>query len=691
MPLISILLLPFAFDSNLTTIWGIRVPEDAAYPRPMLVRGDASWRSLNGLWQIDTTPSSLANPPFGKELDSSILVPYPIESMLGGVHRMTDSGYAWYRLVLDLSSFGPAGCSVSDIVLLHFEASDYNTTVYLNGQHLGVHSGGYDPFFFDASAALSSRGVTGERGQHELIVGICDTTAATQATGKQAAYAFDEPEGIFYTSTSGLWGTVWTECVPSAAHIADILTTTDPTSGVVHLEVEVSSGAALAAGLNTSLWLTMLPPGLTLEVSVTTSVPCTLGTTASCNSAVIVTKAVPANAAVVSVDIQVPEPLDLWSPTSPHLYGLTLKLVQMHDHPQGPTEIDSAGSYFGLRAISMGHSTDGRAVPLLNGAPLFMIGTLDQGFWPESQYTAPTDEALRSDVQAHKTLGFNMVRKHIKMETRRWYWHCDQLGLLVWQDVPSKHDAAGLGSPVYEAWLDEMIRDVKARRSHPSIVLWVTYNEGWGQPAATPLAGNGQGEVTLGARPEPPHGSRYGENRVVGTPDTSDTQDTPDGADSVRMHADAGVVAKAPLIRWPSFLSDEGTWSTKVVDESTVEHTIATLRALDPTRLINDASGGRGLDYWVGGMHANMTDVHHYSRPEFANDANISGADPNRALVLGEYGGIDYALSGHEWAVGKCQGYTSCATAGPHISRRLLFTGMGRSRKARVGLNAVRK
>ena len=417
MPLIAVALALLAFDSNLTTTWGSKgVPEDAAYPRPMLVRGDASWRSLNGLWQIDTTPASLANPPFGKELDSSILVPYPIESMLGGVHRMTDSGYAWYRLVLDLSSFGPAGCSVSDIVLLHFEASDYNTTVYLNGQHLGVHSGGYDPFFFDASAALSSRGVTGERGQHELIVGICDTTAATQATGKQAAYAFDEPEGIFYTSTSGLWGTVWTECVPSAAHIADILTTTDPTSGVVHLEVEVSSGAALAAGLNTSLWLTVLPPGLTLEVSVTTSVPCTLGTTASCNSAVIVTKAVPANAAVVSVDIQVPEPLDLWSPTSPHLYGLTLKLVQMHDHPQGPTEIDSAGSYFGLRAISMGHSTDGRAVPLLNGAPLFMIGTLDQGFWPESQYTAPTDEALRSDVQAHKTLGFNMVRKHIKME-----------------------------------------------------------------------------------------------------------------------------------------------------------------------------------------------------------------------------------------------------------------------------------
>jgi len=524
------------------TIWGeTGVPESAAYPRPMLVRGDDTWRSLNGKWQIDTRPESLESPPFGVDLNETILVPYPIESTLSGVRRLTDQGYAWYRLSLSAAEFAPTPCAGR--TLLHFEASDWNTTVFLNGQALGHHAGGYDPFLFDVTAVLA------QSSDVELVVGTFDLTADSQATGKQRAGAFAKPGGIFYTSTSGIWGTVWTECVPSA-YLSDVASTTDPVEGRVMVEVELASDGNIPVGLRVHVAVTPSPEDSTELVSASVSVS--------------------GRSAMLSIDL--PKPVRLWNPASPELYGLSVKLMS------GDEVFDITRSYFGVRALTLGKTADGRALPLLNGQPLFMMGTLDQGFWPDGIYTAPTDEALRSDLVAHKSMGFNMVRKHIKMEPRRWYWHCDTLGLLVWQDVPSKEGSDGLGSPVYDQWLLEMQRDVKARRSHPSIVLWVTYNEGWGQTTA---------------------------------------------------------------------------------NDGTVENTIATLKEVDPSRLINDASGGRGIAFWVGGLHGDFTDVHHYSRPEFngADKWNISSADPTKALVLGEYGGILFTPPGHEWAEGKCHGY----------------------------------
>jgi len=541
---IALLPLTLSWDSPMMTVWGkTGVPEIPAYPRPMLVRGDDTWHSLNRKWQIDTHATSFEEPPFGTELDDTILVPYPIESTLGGVRRLTDEGYAWYRLVLPVTDFAP---ECAGRTLLHFEASDYNTTVFLNSNPLGFHAGGYDPFLFDVTSALASNA-----GDVELVVGTFDPTAAQQARGKQRNDAFNNPRGITYTSTSGIWGTVWTECVPAAAYIDDVATITDPVKGIVEVEIELAPGGSV-------------PQGLRIEVGVTSSPE---------DDTEIASASASFDSAHGKLAISLPSPLRLWDPTSPNLYGLTIKLVGGGDN----TLIDIARSYFGVRSLTLGRSADGHALPLFNGHPLFMMGTLDQGFWPESQYTAPTDEALRSDIVAHKDLGFNMVRKHVKMEPRRWYHHCDKLGLLVWQDVPSKDDKAGMGSPVYEQWLLEMQRDVKARRSHPSIVMWVTYNENWGQTDAA------------------------------------------------------------------------------------VEDTIASLKEVDSSRLVNDASGGGGIARWVGGLHGNFTDVHHYSRPEFDGDAarDISEADPERALVLGEYGGIMLVPEGHEWAEGKCHGYAT--------------------------------
>lgn len=567
----------YAWDSPMMTIWGeTGVPEVPAYPRPMLVRDDNSWHSLNGKWQIDTHAESLDKPPFGNELNETILVPYPIESTLGGVRRMTDTGYAWYRLSLPSTDFVPKGCSGR--MLLHFEASDWNTTVFLNGQHLGNHAGGYDPFFFDVTAALGS----GSSSNTELIVGIFDVTADTQAIGKQSAAAFDNPKGTFYTSTSGLWGTVWTECVPAAAYISDVYSITDPDKGSVTVEIEVTLG-------------TSAHDSLQIEVDVTQSPE---------DNTQIASSSVKLTGSSAKLSIDLPPPVRHWDPTSPNLYGLSIKLLG--DDVDGAAPLDTARSYFGVRSLTLGQTSDGRALPLLNGNPLFMMGTLDQGFWPDGIYTAPTDEALRSDIAAHKTLGFNMVRKHIKMEPRRWYWHCDTLGLLVWQDVPSKNDAAGMGSPVYEQWLSEMQRDVKARRSHPSIVIWVAYNEGWGQ-----TSGN-----------------------------------------------------------------------------ETIENTIATLKKVDASRLVNDASGGRGIAYWVGGLHGDFTDVHHYSPPDFDGDStyDISMADPGKALVLGEYGGIQLTPHGHEWAEGKCHGY---ANTNDRNELADLYSSYNAGLKAMVGNWAV--
>ena len=255
----------------------------------------------------------------------------------------------------------------------------------------------------------------------EIVVGVYDATAADQATGKQKVSAFSDPTGIWYTPTSGLWGTVWSEQVPFDAWLGDnVATYADPSSGAVTVEVEVklSQHEAQKQGLR----------GASLDLSVRVDVTDPSDPEAALCS---VSSLVIIGGDITVVQFQLPEGFNVWTPDAPNLYATRITLLD------SGAEVDSADSYFGAVKVTLenGLTAAGAvaAVPVVNGKPLFMMGTLDQGFWPDGNYAAPTDEALRFDLEAHKALGFNTVRKHIKMEPRTWYKHCDELGLFVWQ------------------------------------------------------------------------------------------------------------------------------------------------------------------------------------------------------------------------------------------------------------------
>jgi Glycosyl hydrolases family 2, TIM barrel domain/Glycosyl hydrolases family 2/Glycosyl hydrolases family 2, sugar binding domain len=425
----------------LLTRWAKDVRPDNAlpeYPRPQMVRKD--WVNLNGLWQFAVRPKDAARP---NQWDGQILVPFPIESALSGVmKRVATDQRLWYRRTFTRPAAHPEGR-----LLLHFGAVDWDATAWVNGKEVGSHRGGYDPFTFDVTDALKPSG------DQELVVSVSDPTdAGTQPRGKQVR----RPGGIWYTPTSGIWQTVWLEPVP-------------PT----YIQV-----------------LKIVP-----EVG---------------RERVLVTAAVANPAAGDEVELQVPgvgspdfvlgapgQPITrtvanpkLWTPDTPHLYDLRVRLVR------GGRVVDEVESYFGLRSIAVGADDKGVTRVLLNGKPLFQYGLLDQGFWPDGLYTAPTDDALKSDIEATRRLGFNLARKHVKVEPDRWYYWCDKLGLLVWQDMPSgdryirPRDPDITRTPEsarqFEAELKAMI---DALHNHPSIVMWVPFNEGWGQFDTARIAG----------------------------------------------------------------------------------------------------------------------------------------------------------------------------------------------------------
>lgn len=414
---------------RLATRWATEVdpanplPE---YPRPQLVR--ERWMSLNGVWQLAVAGEGEA-PPLGRDLPRRVLVPFAVESALSGIGEHHPR--VWYRRTFRV----PAGWT--ERVLLHFGAVDWAAEVWVNGTRVGDHRGGYDAFSFDVTDALRPGG------EQEVVVGVFDPTdAGTQPRGKQV----ERPRSIWYSPVTGIWRTVWMEPVP-AARIAALRMTPDLDASALRLSADVDGAR----------------PGDRVRA------------VARADGRIVGTAE---GAADGELRLALPRPR-LWSPDDPYLYDLRVSLLR------GGAAADSVASYFGMRSIALGRDSAGSARLLLNGEPLFQVGPLDQGWWPDGLYTAPTDEALRWDLEATKALGFNMTRKHVKVEPARWYHWADRLGLLVWQDMPSGRAGDAEGRRQFEAELGEMVRELG---NHPSIVLWVPFNEGWGQFDAPRIA-----------------------------------------------------------------------------------------------------------------------------------------------------------------------------------------------------------
>ncbi|GAB1513850.1 LamG-like jellyroll fold domain-containing protein [Actinophytocola sp. KF-1] len=409
----------------LTTPWTHLVGPDNAlpeYPRPQLTRPE--WKNLNGVWEFAGAAEGEA-PPIGESLGERILVPYPVESALSGIQRTEER--MWYRRTFDVPSRWRG-----QRLILNFGAVDYDTRVWVNGKQVTTHRGGYDSFSVDITAALKSRG------SQEIVVGVEDLTDKTwQPIGKQRQVP---DRGIFYTGSSGIWQTVWLEPVRSR-HV-------------------------------TKLDMTPRLADSSLRLTTRSNIEGTVEAVAYDKGRIVGRVRGPANE-----ELRVPVPnAKLWSPDSPFLYDLKVTLYD------GRTKVDEVGSYFGMREIGTKPGADGKLRMTLNGKILFHMSTLDQGFWPDGIHTAPTDAALRFDLEQHKVLGFNTVRKHIKVEPDRWYYHADKLGLLVWQDMPSMRTVDEEAPPAARTQFErELHTMVEQHKSWTSIVVWVPFNEGWGE------------------------------------------------------------------------------------------------------------------------------------------------------------------------------------------------------------------
>ena len=489
------------------------------YPRPQMVR--ERWANLNGFWKYAITPAD-AEPV---AMDGQILVPFAVESALSGVGRFVSENEAlWYEREFTV----PRGWN-GDRVILNFGAVDWKAEVYVDGQKAGEHTGGYTPFSFDITDLLAN----GRK--HTLKLKVTDGTDKWfQPRGKQVS----RPHGIWYTAVTGIWQTVWMEAVP-AAHVNSYYAEADIDAGTlsVTVDAEVEAGDIVK--------IQLLADGAPV-----------------------------AEGEGKEVTLAVPD-MKLWSPSDPYLYDLVIKVVR------DGKEIDSVKGYTAMRKISYAQDESGHKRMLLNNEPLFQYGPLDQGWWPDGLYTAPTDEALAFDIVKTKEMGYNLIRKHVKVEPARWYWHCDRLGMLVWQDMPSIADNStnvwdnrtykrGTDTPVtdegkanyYNEWA-EIIEDFKG---FPCIVCWVPFNEAWGQ-----------------------------------------------------------------------FDTD------KVVKFT---------RSLDPSRLINYASGGNFVK-----CSGDIIDLHNYPHPE------MYLYDKDYINVLGEYGGIGWPVEGHLWQPDRNWGYVQFKSA----------------------------
>jgi len=494
------------------------------YPRPQMKR--AAWVNLNGLWDYAIKGIGDAEPT---AWDGKILVPYPVESSLSGVGKtLTKDNTLWYS-----RSFTVPSSWKGKHVKLNFGAVDWKADVYVNGTRVGSHTGGYAPFSFDITSALKA-------GTNRLTVKVFDpTTDGYQPVGKQKS----QPGGIWYTPASGIWQTVWMEPV-NRKHIEALEIIPDLDNKNISVRV---SGSGTDAGD---------------EVRMTLK-----------DGKTVVASAKGMSGERLHLNISQPK---LWSPDSPFLYSLEIKVLS-----KGKT-VDAVSSYAAMRKISKGRNKDGHMVMMLNDKPLFQMGPLDQGYWPDGIYTAPTYEAMVYDLKKTKEWGFNMVRKHMKVEPDLWFEYCDRVGLVVWQDMPSScisydhnpwdmthwySQAETVRSSEAEQDYREEWRDIiTAYRNHPCIIVWTPFNEGWGQ--------------------------------------------------------------------------------FKTADIATFTH------ELDPTRLINSASGGNHFK-GVG----DILDLHKYPAPE------MYLTDPDRVEVMGEFGGLGLPLKGHLWQDNNNWGYVQFKNA----------------------------
>ena len=396
------------------------------YPRPIMQRD--AWLNLNGLWQFQKAELS-DRAPFNRDLNDQILVPFPWESALSGQRKQFDSYRAWYR-----RTFTVPEDWAGQRLLLHFGAVDWEATVYVNGRCAGIHQGGYDAFSFDITPYLESST------EQELIVFVYDPgNSEGIAVGKQNNSRFADPQRYAYAPASGIWQTVWLEAVPDI-YIQHIKTIPDVDNETLIVTVNPSTQ-------NTG--------NLSAEIIVKDGAKTVGRGSGSFNK---------------EIYVPVPDP-KLWSPDSPFLYDIEIRIKD------SLKTVDVVSSYVGMRKISMGKYQGIQRI-LLNDEFLFQMGPLDQGYWPDGLYTAPTDEALKWDVEKIKEFGFNMIRKHIKLEPQRWYYWCDKLGVLVWQDMPSTfRQRTETEKTQFELELQRMI---KGFWNHPSIVNWIVFNEHWG-------------------------------------------------------------------------------------------------------------------------------------------------------------------------------------------------------------------
>ncbi|GGA39846.1 glycoside hydrolase family 2 protein [Dyella nitratireducens] len=427
----------------LATPWTAEVsPSDALpdYPRPQLARPSLEhpqWLSLNGLWQYAPSDGQGA-PPFGHTLKDQVLVPYPIESVLSGVQKHSDDMF--YRRLMNIPA---AFTAHGQHVRLNFGAVDYDATVYVNGTQVAHHLGGYTSFSADITSALRPQG------PQEIIVAVhAPVDSINVMVGKQRL----KPDGIFYTAASGIWQSVWLEPVP-ATSLAQLTFT--PASS---LDAFAVTSKLQGPSENATLHVTAYADGKAVgEANGPAGQP---------------------------LHLAIAHP-HLWSPQDPFLYTFKATLTQGDQR-------DDVTSYAGLRTIAI-EKVGGRNRIVLNGKPTFLLATLDQGYWPDGIYTAPTDAALKFDIQKTKDLGFNTIRKHIKVEPARWYYWADRIGLMVWQDMPAMPTGSNdkLSDADKATFRADVTAIVEQLKGETSIIGWIPFNEGWGQwsiPAAAELA-----------------------------------------------------------------------------------------------------------------------------------------------------------------------------------------------------------
>lgn len=474
--------------TGLVTRWAADVtPENAwrDYPRPQMVRD--AWGNLNGRWDYAVAPRTAPAPA---SYAGAILVPFPIESKLSGVgHVVSPTERIWYH-----RAFGTPAAWTGQRVLLHFGAVDWECTVWVNGGLVGSHTGGYDPFSFDVTAFLHPGG------GNDVVVAVTNpTNDYDQPRGKQRL----PPAGIWYAPSSGIWQTVWLEPVPRESSIGELRITPD----VDHAQVRVSVlGYRPDEDDVHAVRVRVLQEGRVVAEAT--------------------------NRIDRTLTLALPQPR-LWAPEHPFLYDVQVDLFRIPSpypapSPQTPrdvnpvpgygaaeqarftipadaTPLDSVRSYFGMRKITVGPGGLGPVIEL-NNQPYFECGTLDQGFWPDGLYTAPSAAAMRWDLDFLKRAGFNMLRKHIKVEPAAYYAYCDHIGLLVWQDMPAGFvsepapggsggrrldrsevvRAADAGEPIRRSWSAaqyelELRRMIDALYNSPAVVTWIPFNEGWGQ------------------------------------------------------------------------------------------------------------------------------------------------------------------------------------------------------------------